>query len=427
MRLELMSEFDYEQALDYLATFSKQGAPITDLSRFSALCGELGNPENGLRCIHIVGTNGKGSVTEYISAALCACGFRTIRFTSPYILDVRERITLDGEFIPKDVFARLIFEVKSAAERCRDRAFSQFEILTAVCFLFARESGADYCVLEAGIGGTLDCTNVIPCPEAAVFTSIGLDHTAILGKTEREIAVSKSGIIKGGAVIAANNIPAEAMAVIEGKCSETHSRLVVPDAKALEVRESGLCGSRFIYKGEEYSLSMCGNHQITNALTALETLFALREKLPLDRVKAALKTAVMPARLERINLPEKPAIILDGGHNPQAMAAARELLMRDKRKKTALIGMINTKDFALALSIILPCFDFAVFYDGFSETAVSAELLCAEAKRVGTPCAGCHSAEEALSEAISRTHDSGLLFIGGSFYMAAGIREMLLG
>ena len=148
----------YEESLQYLAQFSKQGAPVKDLSRFAALMAALGNPERALRCIHIAGTNGKGSVAEYIAHALTACGFKTGRFTSPYIVDIRERITLDGEYIPKEHFARLAAVTARAAERCENKAFSQFEILTAVCFLYFKESGADYCVIEAGIGGTLDLT-----------------------------------------------------------------------------------------------------------------------------------------------------------------------------------------------------------------------------------------------------------------------------
>lgn len=426
MRLELNTEADYNESLAYLGGFSKQGAPITDLSRFSALCEQLCHPEMGLRCIHIVGTNGKGSVTEYIARSLTECKKKTVRFTSPYILDIRERITLDGEFIPKGTFARLCGIVRNAEQRCENRAFSQFEILTAICFLFAKESGADYCVLEAGIGGTLDCTNVIPSPVAAVFTSIGLDHTAILGSTEAEIAKSKSGIIKGGKVIAATGICAEAMDVIKQKCEETHSLLITPESEQLSVLQSGISGSRFLYKGEEYRISMCGAHQISNALTALETLFALPETLPIEKVKSALAGATMPARLERMDIADMPAIILDGGHNPQAMAAARELLLSDPRRKTALIGMIDTKDYETALSIILPCFERVVFYDGFAPNAVPSEKLCAIAARLGKECTGENHAEKAIEAAASAAADKGLLFIGGSLYMAAEIREILL-
>lgn len=415
---------NYNESLKYLAGFSKQGAPVKDLSRFKALCGRLGDPQNGLRCIHIVGTNGKGSVAEYIAQGLSACGYRTGRFTSPYIIDIRERITLDGEFIPEEDFARLMTSVAKAVEECADRAFSQFELLSAVSFLYFSER-AQMCVIEAGIGGTLDCTNVIPCPEAAVFTSIGLDHTAILGGTLPEIARSKSGIIKGGRVIAAAGISPQAMAVIEQKCAQTGARLIMPDERELSGVQSGLWGSSFTYRGVSVRTEMCGAHQIGNALTAAEVLRSLPE-VDFSRALGGFSRAKMPARLERISAEGYPDIILDGGHNPQAMEAARAVLLSDGSKKTALIGMIDTKDYEAALGIILPCFESAVFFDGFAPNAVAAERLCEIGGRY-CRCAASHAADEALSQAAALTAQGGMLFIGGSLYMAAQLRALLVG
>lgn len=415
---------DYNESLKYLAGFSKQGAPVKDLSRFMALCARLGNPERALKCVHIVGTNGKGSVAEYIAQGLSACGYRTGRFTSPYIIDIRERITLDGEFIPKEDFARLMTGVAAAVEECENRAFSQFELLTAVCFMYFA-GRADRCVIEAGIGGTLDCTNVIPCPEAAVFTSIGLDHTAILGGTHAQIARSKSGIIKGGSVIAAAGICPQAMAVIEQKCAETGARLIVPDMGELKDVESGLWGSSFTYRGVSVRSAMCGAHQISNALTAAEALRAL-PGVDFARALGGFARAKMPARLERISRGGCPDIILDGGHNPQAMEAARAVLKSDPRPKTALIGMIDTKDYESALGVILPCFERAVFLDGFAPNAVAAERLCATGAQY-CACEAARSPAEALERAIALTDEGGLLFIGGSLYMAAQLRALLVG
>lgn len=415
---------EYNESLTYLAGFSKQGAPVKDLSRFSALCAQLGNPERELRCVHIVGTNGKGSVAEYITQGLCACGYHTGRFTSPYIINIRERITLDGQYIPEEEFARLMTDVAEAVSRCADRAFSQFELLTAVCFLYFAKR-ADWCVIEAGIGGTLDCTNVIPCPEAAVFTSIGLDHTAILGNTPAEIARSKSGVIKGGAVIAAVGICSAAMEVLAQKCAETGSQLTVPDIGELSDVQSGARGSSFTYRGESVRTGMCGRHQIINALTAAEALRVL-PGVELSRAVSGFAKASMPARLERISCAGYPDIMLDGGHNPQAMEAASEVLRADPRPKTALIGMIDTKDYSSALGIILPCFERAVFFDGFAPNAVSAERLCETGARF-CECRASHDPKEALSQAAELTDDGGLLFIGGSLYMAAELRALLMG
>ncbi len=422
------TDMTYQEALDSLGAYSKQGAPVKNLSRFQALADALGNPERSIRFIHVAGTNGKGSVSVFVARALSECGYKTVLFTSPYILDIRERIELDGEFIPEEDFARLTREVIAAAEKCDNRAFSQFEILTAVCFLFCKERGADYCVLEAGIGGTLDCTNIIPTPCAAVFTSIGLDHTAILGDTLSAIAQSKSGIIKqGGKVIAAAGIHDQAMYVIARKCEDEGAKLTVPDIRDVGVISADLNGSSFMYRGDMFEISMCGGHQIINALTAIETLWALPDKLPSEKVKKALSETVMPARLEFICREGGCDILLDGGHNPQAVEAARRVLSCDPRRKTALIGMVDTKDYETALRIILPCFESVVFYDGFAPNAVSAEKLCAAAERLGLKSAAAHSPDEALSIAEGRTENGDLLFIGGSLYMASQLREKLTG
>ena len=427
MRLALTDEFmmSYEESLEYLSSFSRQGAPISDLSRFTALADQLNAPQRDLNVVHIVGTNGKGSVTKYVSGALTACGYRTGSFTSPFIVDIRERITVDGEFISQLSFARLMGIVRAAVDRCDNKAFSQFEILTAICFLHFKEQEVDYCCIEAGIGGTLDCTNVIPVPRAAVFTSIGLDHTALLGNTEQDIARSKCGVVKGGTAVAAAGISLEAMAVIKERCAETGSVLVIPDKNALDVLESGLSGSKFIYKGEEYSVGMCGAHQIENCLTAIETLNAIEPMLPRDKIVEGLAKAVMPARLEQFKFNGKP-VILDGGHNPQAMEAAKAVLIQDRRPKTAIIGMIDTKDHESALRTILPCFKRAIFIDGFAPNCVPAIQLAAFAQEQGMEQAWTsNDCTAALATAFDLAEDNGLIFVGGSLYMAAEMRKVL--
>ena len=428
MRLALTD--GYEEGLRYLSSFSKQGAPIRDLSRFSALVGELGNPQEALRCVHIAGTNGKGSVAEYIARGLMGCGFRVGRFTSPYIIDIRERITLDGEFIPKADFLRLLKAVGAGVERCADKSFSQFELLTAAAFMWFKEQEADYCVIEAGIGGALDCTNVIPCPRAAVITSIGLDHTAVLGRTEAEIAAGKSGIIKGGFAVAANGISPQAMEAIEARCQSSGAALIVPQRSECAVYESGLGGSVFAYKGETYRTAMCGEHQINNCLTAIEALRCITgaDGRYTQGIKKGLSEAVVPARLELLDIEGYPQIMLDGGHNPQAAAAARSVLLSDGRRKAALIGMIDTKDYKSVLGILLPCFESVVFWDGFAPNAVDAELLCGLAREQGLGFGYSHELDEALLMAAEMARDiDGLLFIGGSLYMAAEIRRRLMG
>ena len=405
----------------FLGQYSHFGAPIKDLSRFSALCRELGDPQNSLKYIHIAGTNGKGSVAEYCTCALAAAGYSVGRFTSPYVTSVCERIAVASRNEEYEIscadFARLSSAAADAAQRCGELEFSQFEIINAVAFLYYKEKQVDYVVLEAGIGGTLDSTNVIPRPECAVLTSIGLDHTKILGDTAEKIAESKCGIIKGGCAAAAAGISEGAMQVIRTRCEATGSRLVIPDEKALTVLECGIHGSRFAYRDIEYRLQMAGRYQINNALTAIEALGCIG--ISPEHIRTGLDRARLPARMEL--LPEN--ILLDGGHNPQAAQAVRAALESAHCGKiVGVIGMMNTKDSRSFLDVILPCLDCVIFCDGFAEGSIPAgELLAAckaDAAVFHDPAA---AAEYAKKIAAGR-----LVYCGGSFYFAAAVRKYLL-
>ncbi len=406
----------------FLGQYSHFGAPVKDLSRFSALCRELGDPQNGLKYIHIVGTNGKGSVAEYCTSALASAGYTVGRFTSPYVTSVCERIAIASAGEEYEIscadFARLSSVVADAAERCGELEFSQFEIINAVAFLYYKEKRVDYVVLEAGIGGTLDSTNVIPQPECAVLTSIGLDHTKILGDTVEKIAWSKCGIIKGGCAVAAVGIPEGAMQVIRRRCEATGARLVVPDESGVRVLETGIHGSRFSYKGTEYRLRMAGKYQITNALTAIETLSSIG--VPQEHIRAGLERAVLPARMELLS----GGFLLDGGHNPQAAQAVRTALESFAcAKPVGIIGMMNTKDSRAFLDVILPCLDTVIFCDGFSEGNIPAEQLEAVCK---AGSAIFHDPAQAVKYAESIAAGR-LIYCGGSFYFAAEVRKLLLG
>lgn len=410
----------------FLGQYSHFGAPVKDLSRFSALMHKLGDPQDSLRFIHIVGTNGKGSVAEFCTSALAAAGNTVGRFTSPYVRSVCERIAVA---YPTGIYeisacdlARLLTTAAKAADECGELEFSQFEILNAAAFLFYAEKHADYVVLEAGIGGTLDSTNIIKQPECAVITSIGLDHTRILGATVEEIARSKCGVIKGGNAVAALDIPDSAMEVIRSRCEATGARLIIPDRSQLEVHgKPGLYGSSFSYRGQEYRLRMGGAYQISNAMTAVEVLTSMG--VPAKEIALGLERAQIPARMEifRSNTPEKPSLLLDGGHNPQAAHAVREALKNSGYSHiTGVIGMMNTKDHAAFLHVILPCFERVVFCDGFSDGDVPAEELRSAA---GVNAEIFHDPRQALEYA--RGIPGELVYFGGSFYFAAAVRRFL--
>lgn len=409
---------------EFLGQFSHFGTPIKDLSRFSALCRELGNPQDTLKFIHIVGTNGKGSTAEYCACAIATAGLSAGKFTSPYVRSVCERIAVVSPQTSCEIscsdMARLLNTAADAAEKCGEAGFSQFEILNAAAFLYYAEKGVDYVVLEAGIGGTLDSTNVIRQPECAVITSIGLDHTKILGGTVEEIARSKCGIIKGGKAVAADGIPAGAMQVIRSRCECVGAELIIPDEEQVVFLEKpSLSGSRFMYKGQEYHLCMGGEYQISNALTAIEALTAVG--FSSEIIARGLERAKIPARMELF----PGNILLDGGHNPQAAdAVSRALISSGCVGGTAFIGMMNTKDYNAFLNVILPCFESVVFCDGFAEGDVPAEELRNSA---GIDAEIMHTPQAAVEYArkIQKSTDR-LIYFGGSFYFAAAIRQLMV-
>ncbi len=411
---------------NFLGQYSHFGAPVKDLSRFSALMHKLGDPQDGPRYIHIVGTNGKGSVAEFCTSALTAAGHVAGRFTSPYVRSVCERLAIaypDGIYeISCADFARVLNIAADAADTLPELEFSQFEIINAAAFLWFREKNAEYVVLEAGIGGTLDSTNIIKQPECAVITSIGLDHTKILGGTVEKIAASKCGVIKGGKAVAALDIPEGALEVIKKRCAETGAQLIIPDRTALEVHGApGLTGSSFSYKGQEYRLRMGGEYQITNALTAVEALTGAGVS-PAD-IARGLERAQIPARMEffRSDHEGKPSILLDGGHNPQAARAVRRALESSGYGHiTGVIGMMNTKDHVAFLREILPVFERVIFCDGFSEGNIPAEELRSAS---GVNAEVFHDPREAVRYA--RGSSGGLIYFGGSFYFAAAVRELI--
>ncbi len=408
---------DYNKAINYLNSFTKSGKPVRDLSRFKGLMKELDNPQNSVKYIHIAGTNGKGSVSEYTALALQCGGFITGKFTSPYINRVEERIQLDGEPISKGDFAFYISEVKNAAERTACPDYSQFEILNAAAFLYYAEKNCDYGVLEAGIGGLLDCSNIVT-PLLSVITTIDLDHCAVLGNTVGEIAVHKAGIIK-------ENIPSvtapfqqqEALQVLKSKAKEVNSHLIIPDDSKIKLIKSDLFGTDFSYKGKIFHTKMRGKHQMINAVTAIEALRALN--ISENAIEKALNNAAVPARMEKIG-----DFIIDGAHNPSGASAAASFIKGIGGSKTLVTGMLATKDYKTALSLLIPCFDHVVAVDFFSDTAVKFTEIEKLAASFGKPCFYAKSADEAF-EAAEKIGDN-LKMVCGSLYLCGNMRGVIL-
>lgn len=411
---------DYAEAVGFLNSFTKSGTPQTDLSRFRRLCGRLGNPQERLRFLHVAGTNGKGSVCAYLDETLRAAGLRTGCFTSPFILNLRERIRFDGEMIGETDFAACMARVKEAAD---SPDFSQFELLTAAAFLFYDRVRADAVVLETGIGGLYDCTALVT-PAVSIVTKIDLDHCAILGNTVAKIAVHKAGIIKPNVpAVSAPNQYADALEVLKNRAGECGAPFTEADGPQLMIRENTLRGTRFSYRGKIFSTKMGGAHQPENAAAAIEALRLL--KIPESAIEHGLKTAVLPARMQVYS--EAPLTVVDGGHNESGAAAAAALLKTENLRPVMVLGMLTTKEWEKALPHLLGQCAYAIFTDGFAPNAVPAEELAEFAEARGVRAESAETVGEAVRrarEVLSETESGGLL-IGGSLYLAGQALEWL--
>lgn len=384
----------------------------------------IGNPEKSLKFVHVAGTNGKGSVVEYISNALIYSGYKTGQFTSPFVLHYTDRIRINGTEIDE---ASLCEIAEFVRERVADQEYSQFEITMAIALLWYEREKCDIVVLEAGIGGLLDCTNVIPPPLVSVITSVSLDHTAILGDTVEKIARQKAGIIKkGSAVVVDCTNSQDIVSIFRQKAVEKEAELIYcrnDDFMPMPQQGLNLRGQPFRYRDVIYTPAMSGTAQPFNAITAIETCYYLRKKgfgISDDNIKKSVETSAIKARMQFID--GKPPVIIDGGHNTGGIAVLSLQLKHMQyygKKRFVIMGMIDSKDYEEAVETISKLSDGFFAVDSFAPNAVPAEKLAETAGR-NTSAEACISLEEAIgkAEALALEND-GIVIVCGSLYLAS--------
>ncbi len=411
-----VTEMEYNEAIEYLNGFTKSGVPIKNLSRFRGLMATLDNIQDKLKYIHVAGTNGKGSVCEYTALALEYSGYKAGKFTSPYINRVEERIQINGAPISEGDLAFYISKVREAADKTGCTDYSQFEILNAAAFLYFYDKKCGITVLETGIGGLLDCSNIID-PVLSIITTVDLDHCAILGDTPEKIARHKAGIIKPKRPVILSPFQYdEVIRIVREKAAETGSKLIIPASDDLKLIKADLNGTEFLYKNKRFAVGMCGGHQMINASAAVE---AMRElEIGEEHIEAALKNAAVPARMEKMG-----GFIIDGAHNVSGAKAAAELIGGSNGKKTLIVGMLKSKDYKGALAVLLPVFDRVIAVDFFSPDAVKSEEISALAKSVGCETVTADNGDDALRKACETEAD--LRMICGSLYLCGMMRGKL--
>lgn len=413
---------DINECMEFINSYSKSGGRITDLSRAQELMERIGSPEKKLRFVHIAGTNGKGSTVEYISGILINAGYRTGQFTSPFIRRYNDRIRINGAEISDSELCEIAAYVR---ERVSDRPYSQFEITMAIAMLWYVQEKCDVVVLETGIGGLLDSTNVIPPPLLSVITSVSLDHTGILGDTVEKIAAQKAGIIKpGSAVLLSADNPDSVKRVVSETAEKKGAEYIGPHGE-LSIDSNEPAGVAFTYKGEHFRTAMPGAHQAYNAVSAIEACRFLRTKgfaITDEDIAAGISGARIAARQQY--LPGDPPVLVDGGHNPGGVDSLAGTLrtIRQKRSIYAVLGMVDSKDYRSCAETISELADRIYTVDGFAYNSVPAVVL---AECLGDNAEACTSLRDAVRKASEKAlEDDGIVVVCGSLYLASEYLNM---
>ncbi len=411
---------NFNESVEYIHSLLAFGIK-PGLERISMLLEMLDNPQDKIKTVHIAGTNGKGSTSTMISNMLIANGYKAGLFTSPYVIDFCERIQINGENVEKDLFAKCVSKVREKIEELnkQDIIITEFEAITASAFLCFQQANCDYVVLEVGLGGRFDATNVIKNPQAVVITSISLDHIAILGDTISKIAFEKCGIIKQNTpVITSFNQQKNALQVIRKACEDKASNLVITTPKAVEILDDSIFGTVFVYNNNVYKTRLTGNHQIENTVNAIECA----RVLGLNEIAIAegIENTRMLARMEIIN--ENPLVIRDGGHNEGCANALYNFLIKyNVQNINMLIGLMADKDCESYVSKIAPLCKSVITVTPCNPRALSSEKLKEIAKKYCNNTKAINNPQEGYKCIISNTKENETALICGSFYMMSDI------
>ena len=426
---------NYQEALEFIEKSHKFGMKL-GLENTFKLLELLGNPQNKLKFIHVAGTNGKGSVCSFISSILKEEGYKVGLYTSPYLETFTERIRLNGNNIPEKDVARIITIMKEKIDKMVSEGYSyptEFEIETVMAFYYYYEQEVDYVVLEVGLGGRYDATNVIK-PLVSVITSISLDHTGILGDTLGKIAYEKAGIIKEDSITVVYKQSKEAEKVIKSVCKEKNSRYIECNFENLLIKKSDINSQVFdcIVMGEKFEnieISLIGDHQINNALLALTVIKVLKDekniKITKNSIEKGLANTKWPGRIEKIK--DNPTFVIDGAHNEEgarSLAKALDKHFREK-KMTLLIGMLKDKDVNSVLETLINKFDKVITTTPDSDRAISSDELKEKVEKYIDNVISIPKIEDAVKYINENAKNDEIIISAGSLYMIGHVRQLV--
>ena len=425
---------NYQEALAYINDKDKYGSRL-GLDSVGRLLYHLGEPHRDMKYIHIGGTNGKGSISAYIAKCLETAGYRTGLYTSPYLERFTERIQINGVDIPEETLGRLTDEVRAAADRMVSEGMEHpttFEIVTALGFLYFKEAGVDYIVLEVGLGGRFDSTNIIEKSLASVIATIDYDHMDVLGTTLAEIAYQKAGIIKKDGLVVAYPQRDESREVIKRVSAEMGSDYVEVDPDDIEVIMENDEGSVFDLHYRDFyhkriKISMLGDYQVYNASTAAVCLLELRErglvKFTDEQLYEGLRETKWKGRLEILS--REPIFLIDGAHNLQGIENLAKAVGLFKYERLILgVGVLKDKDYTHMIEKLIPLASEVVVTEVSMPRKLKADLLAEEIRKYTDRVYVEPSIDKAVRKAIELAGPRDMVLFGGSLYLIGEVRTI---
>lgn len=393
------------------------------LSRIKKILNLLGNPQDKLKFIHVCGTNGKGSVCKMLSTILTNSFYKTGLFISPYVLDFRERFQINDEMISESEFVNLFKEIEPYLKKLDslDEYLTEFELITAMAFLWFYKKKCDIVVLEVGLGGRFDATNVISSSIVSVVNSISFDHMNILGENLEKIAFEKAGILKNnGKVVLYPQSAKSVEKVIKDEAKKKNCKVFEVDLDDIEILDEGIFGTKFLHKGKEYFLNLCGRHQIKNVSVVLKVLEVLDEfKIDYEKIKFPLKNIKFPARLDIVF--KDPMIVVDGAHNLDGINNLKYNIMNLFKGKNiiGIAAMLRDKDVDSSLKSFLPLVSKLIVTEINNERSLKSFEIFDIAKIYCKDIFIEKNIKYALKKAHSLYKKDSVILVFGSLYLAS--------
>lgn len=411
---------EYKQVLNFIHDKEKLGS-VFGLEAINELLFRLGNPQKGIKAIHIAGTNGKGSIMAFIESALCEAGYRVGRYISPTIFDYRERWQLNKKWASEDEVSKVMTIISDVVSQMINDGYNSptaFEIETAAAFYMFRDWNVDYMLIECGMGGRLDATNVIEEDVLNILASISLDHMQVLGDNVADITKEKLGIVRKGSELVTYPQIDEVSEVIKNYASDNEVELYKPDVNEIKIIEEDIHGSKFSYKQDEFRICMGGQYQILNAVTAIEALKTL--SIDIHFIKKGFEKTRWDGRYQVIN--ENPVVIVDGAHNEDAWLRLRDSLEKDfdRQKIVFITGVLADKEYDKMLEILVPLTDMVYTVQSTSPRALPKEKLAELYKSKNIKAVPMNTVTDALKEAVKQ--QSVIVVCGSLTIMGEAIR-----